>query len=60
MATTRVTEKDRKLTLAEVKEKYFPNRDLSSLDAKESCEAVKDTFVNFIKKDTKQTRKNPH
>jgi hypothetical protein len=40
----------KRYTLYEVKEKYFPNRDLSSLTNRDEDTLTKEAFMNILKK----------
>ncbi len=49
MTTKKSRQAQKKYTLAEIKDKYFPNRELSSLTNRDDGILARDAFVKMLK-----------
>jgi hypothetical protein len=50
MATKKTKKSQTQYTLSEIKDKYFPNRDLKSLTNREESVLTREAFLNILKK----------
>lgn len=59
MATPKNDLKQKGYTLAEIKDKYFPNRDLSSLTNRDDDNLTQEAYLNILRKISRPPKKQP-
>ncbi len=59
MTTSKGKKKQTGYTLAEIKDKYFPNRELSSLTNRDDSQMSRETFLNILKKVARPVQDQP-